>query len=103
MFVANKNVAYIKGFKVITPGSFKNDKGEEIPYDGYNQVLLSLMSKNDELVDVKCRIPNTTEGEKMYLSLKTLPLMTKILVNVEIQIAKSGSAKYFITGYEVSK
>lgn len=99
MLTSQNQEAYIKNFKTIKPGSFKSESGEEIAYDGYQQVTLSMFNKNGELVDIRFRIPNSKEGEAIYVGLKTLPLMTKIFIDVEIQVSASGSTKFFITSF----
>lgn len=103
MFVFKKNESYLKGFKIIEPGTFKGKNGEDIAYDGYKQITLSVPNKNDELVDIKCRIANTSEGDVLYMKLRQQPLMTKILIDGEVQVSASGNAKYFITNFEVAK
>ena len=99
MFTSKSQEAYIKNFKTIKPGSFKSESGEEVSYDGYQQVILSMFNKNEELVDIKLRIPNSKDGEAIYVGLKTLPLMTKVLIDAEIQVSASGSTKFFITNF----
>lgn len=103
MFVSKKQEVYIKGFKNFEAGTFKGRDGEDIPYDAFKQVTFSVFNKNGELIDVKCRIPNNEQGENIYVGLRNLNLMTKLFADFEIQIAPSGSAKYFIVGYEVAK
>ncbi len=105
MFTAKKQEAYLKGFKIVEPGTFKSkDDGHEVAYDGYRAVILCLNNKNGELIDCPCRIPNVPQGEEIYVKLRNLPIMTKISTDIEIQFGKDGkSPKYFITGFEVAK
>ena len=103
MFTAKKQEVYLKGYKTIESGTFKDEDGRDVPFDGYKQIILSVMNKNNEFVDVKCRIPNTSEYEQLYAKFIQTPLMTRLLVDVEIQISKSGTAKYFLTNMEIAK
>ena len=103
MFKANKQEAYIKGYKTVQPGTFKGRDGADVAYDGYTGIILSVFDKNGELVDITCRFPNTTPGQDLYAKLRNLNLMSKILVDVEIQFSKGGNTKYFIVGYEPAK
>lgn len=105
MFISKKQEAFVKGYKIVDPGTFKSsDDGHEIAYDGYRAVILCVKNKNGDLIDCPCRIPNGGNGEEIYVKLRNLSIMTKIFADIEIQFGKDGkSAKYFITGFDIAK
>lgn len=98
MFKVKGQEFYLKGLKIVDPGSFKDSSGNDVSYDGYKQLIVSMYSKNDELVDIKCRFPNNSIGDDLYLKFRQIPLMTKLNGDFEIQVSKNGSSKFFIVG-----
>lgn len=101
MLIAKEQFAMLKGYKDIDAGTFTGKDGEIIPYDGFHQVSLFFHTKNTDLVEVRCRIANTEEGNRLYEKVKTINPMTMLMVDVEVQISRSGSAKYFLTSVEI--
>lgn len=102
MFTAKSQECFLRGYKDVEPGTFNGKNGEEIPFDGFHQVTLSFFDKNSQLVDIKCRIPNSLEGDSLYKKICSVPLMSVLLVDLEIQVNKSGNAKYFVTSAELA-
>lgn len=90
MFKAEAQEGFLKGFKNVEPGTYLDSNGVERAYDGYYRITLLVFNENGELIDVFCRIPKTPDGESMYVQLRNMNLMTKLLVDVEIHFTENG-------------
>lgn len=99
MFIVNNHKCLLKGLGTVEPGKFKNSEGVEVPYDGYNQVVIMTMNKNGKLQDIKCRIPNSTEGNELFKKLGDVKLGSEIIIDVELQVSTQNTVKPFITKF----
>ena len=59
--------------------------------------------KNGKLVDIKCRIPNSTDGALLVKKLSEVQLGSKIYIDLELQVSTKNSVKPFITNVTISK
>lgn len=102
MFEVKKQECVLKGIDNVESGTFTTSDGKVLAYDGYTRVTVCLKDKNNKYIDTNLRIPNSTEGQLLTKKLSEVGLMSKIYVDVEIQLSKS-APKIFLTNFSVLK
>lgn len=98
MFKVSKVEAYLKGINTIQSGKFVNDQGQEVPFDGYTQVILTV-KRDDKMQDVKTRIPNTSQGKELTQRIIKEDLMTRLSVDLDLEVSTSNQAKVYLLDY----
>ena len=99
MFKVLKNECYLKGINTIQSGSFTNDQGQEIPFEGYTQVILTVQKDIDKMQDIKVRIPNNSQGKELTSKITKEELMTKLYVDLDVEVSTNNQCKIYLLDF----